>query len=245
MTPFLSIIIPAHNEEHRLPQTLRQVVDFVQRQPYACEVLVVENGSADNTLEVARSFQAQFPVLRVLQSPTRGKGLAVQAGMLAAQGEYRFMCDADLSMPIEQVERFLPPALSDTAVAIGSREAPGSVRYNEPEFRHLGGRAINFLVRALVLPGIQDTQCGFKCFRRDAAERIFPLQTLPGIAFDVELLYIARRMGYTIREVAIDWYYDSDSRINLLDDTLQMLRDLFTIRRNARMGVYDAPPGSA
>ncbi len=243
---YLSIVIPAHNEEHRLPDTLRQVVDFVSRQPYACEVLVVENGSTDHTWQVIEAFAAQHASVHGIQVATRGKGLAVKAGILAARGEYRFMCDADLSMPIEQVTRFLPPHQPpQVAVAYASREAAGAVRYAEPAFRHWGGRLINLLVRQLALPGIQDSQCGFKCFRADAAQAIFPRQTLSGIAFDVEVLYLARRLGYILAEVPIDWYYNADSRINLLGDTLTMLRDLLRIRRNARMGVYDAPSARA
>ena len=165
-SPLLSIIIPAHNEESRLPRTLEQVFGFLEQQPYAAEVVVVENGSTDRTLEIARGFAAHHPQLRVMHSDGRGKGLAVRLGMLAAAGEYRFMCDADLSMPIEEVKRFLPPALPDLDVAIGSREVPGARRYNEPMHRHLGGRFINLLIRMLILPGLQDTQCGFKCFRR-------------------------------------------------------------------------------
>ena len=241
---FLSIIIPAHNEEHRLPQTLGQVFHFLSQQPWQAEVLVVENGSTDRTLDVVRHFQETYPNLRLLENEMRGKGLAVKAGMLAARGQYRFMCDADLSMPVEQITRFLPPRL-DVPIAIASREAPGSKRYHEPAYRHWGGRVINWLVQALVLPGIQDTQCGFKCFRADAARRIFSAQRLSGIAFDVEILYLARKYGYALQEVPIDWYYNADSRINLIDDTLSMLRDLLTIRRNDRAGLYDAPQDTA
>ncbi len=243
--PYLSIVIPAHNEAKRLPTSLEKIFSFLETQPWEAEVLVVENGSTDNTLALARGYQAQYPNLRVMQVDTRGKGLAVRAGMLAARGQYRFMCDADLSMPIEQVLRFLPPAQpEEAAVLIGSREISGARRYDEPAYRHWGGRVINWMVRALVLSGIQDTQCGFKCFRAEAAEAIFPRQTLSGIAFDVEILFIARRLGYKIYEIPIDWYYDGDSRIRLLDDTLAMLQDLLRIRANARRGVYDAPPSA-
>ncbi len=241
-TPFLSIIIPAHNEENRLPQTLAQVVDFLHQQPYRSEVLVVENGSADRTLQVAREWAAAHPVIRVLQAAQRGKGLAVRKGMLAARGEYRFMCDADLSMPIKEVNRFLPPALTDFDIAIGSREAPGAVRYREPAYRHWGGRFINLLIRALALPGLQDTQCGFKCFRAPVAEDVFRRQTLSGISFDPEVLYIGRLRGYRIVEVPIPWYFDPESRIRIVQDTLQLVRDLFTIRRYAKEGRYDHAP---
>ena len=238
--PFLSIIIPAYNEAERLPSTLEKIDRFLGQQTYTAEVLVVENGSSDATLALAQSFQERMPYLWVLTEAQRGKGLAVKRGMLAAQGEYRFLCDADLSMPIDQVNRFLPPALSGVDVAIGSREQPGSVRYGEPGYRHLIGRIFNAMVRGLVLPGIQDSQCGFKCFRGDVADAVFPLQTLVGMSFDAEVLFIARKMGYSVSEVAIDWYFDPDSRVRLVQDSLHMAFDLLKIRSNARQGLYDA-----
>lgn len=237
--PFLSIVIPAHNEERRLPHTLEQIFSFLEKQTYSAEVLVVENGSADRTYAIAQGFARRYPNLRALQVAQRGKGRAVQRGMLEAGGAYRFLCDADLSMPIQEVNRFLPPALTDFDIAIGSREAPGAVRYNEPGYRHWGGRAINLLIRLLALPGLRDTQCGFKCFRAEVAKDIFRFQTFPGISFDPETLYIARLRGYRITELPIPWYYNEESRINLLNDTLSLVRDLFAIRRNARRGLYD------
>lgn len=239
---FLSIIIPAHNEEKRLPATLQQVCGFLDRQEYSGEVLVVENGSRDRTYEVARDYAADHPCLCVLREPGRGKGLAVRAGMLAACGQYRFICDADLSMPIEQVNRFLPPQLADVEIAIASRESPGSVRYNEPHYRHLVGRVFNTLVRWMALPGLRDTQAGFKCFRGDIAAELFPLQTIMGWTFDVEVLYIARRRGYRIVEVPIDWYFNADSKVRVWRDSVTMFTDLLAIRRNARRGLYE-PPG--
>lgn len=241
-SPFLSIVIPAHNEERRLPHTLEQIFSFLAQQPYASEVLVVENGSSDRTYAIAQEFARRHPNLRALQVEQRGKGRAVQHGMLTAQGEYHFLCDADLSMPIAEVNRFLPPALADFDIAIGSREAPGAVRYNEPAYRHWGGRAINLLIRLLALPGLHDTQCGFKCFRAAVSRDIFRFQTFPGISFDPETLYIARRRGYRIVELPIPWYFDPESRIHLFSDTLSLVRDLLLIRRNARRGLYDPAP---
>ena len=177
-SPFLSIIIPAHNEEIRLPRTLRQVFAFLEKQSYSAEVIVVENGSSDRTLEMAREFASRHPNLIVIHEEQAGKGNAVRRGVLEAHGEYRFICDADLSMPIEELEKFLPPVLNGFDIAIASREAPGAVRYNEPSYRHWGGRAINLVIRLLILPGLNDTQCGFKCFRAEAAEKIFRQQTL-------------------------------------------------------------------
>jgi dolichyl-phosphate beta-glucosyltransferase len=236
--PYFSIVIPAHNEENRLPRALEQVFAYLEKQPYASEVLVVENGSRDRTLEVAREFALSHPGLTVLHNDLPGKGYAVRRGMLAACGEYRFFADADFSMPVEQISRFLPPACT-CDIAIASREADGAIRYNEPAYRHLTGRAYNNIIRWLVLPGLQDTQCGFKCFRGGVAEDLFPLQTLSGWAFDVEILAIARRRNYTITEIGIPWTFNTDSRISVLRHTWRMFMDLMKIRRNARRGVYD------
>ncbi len=239
---FLSIVIPAHNEEKRLPRTLEQVFAFLNQQDFTAEVVVVENGSSDRTLEIAQEYAGRHPQLRVLQNDERGKGLAVRLGMLEARGQYRFICDADLSMPIEEVVKFIPPALSDFDVAIGSREAPGAIRFNEPAYRHWGGRAINLAIRLLILPGLQDTQCGFKCFTAEASERLFQLQTLPGWSFDIELLYLARRAHLRVREVPIHWYFDADSKVKAVKDALNMLKDIFRIHRNARRGQYGPHP---
>jgi dolichyl-phosphate beta-glucosyltransferase len=236
--PFFSLIIPAHNEEHRLPDTLNQVAAYLKAQPYEFEVLVVENSSTDNTLAVAQAFAAQNPQVRVLQITQRGKGLAVKRGMLEARGEYRFMCDADLSMPITEIGKFIPPALTGYDIVIASREAPGSIRYNEPIYRHLGGRGINLIIRLLALPGLQDSQCGFKCFTARASDDLFRVQTLDGWSFDIELLFVARMRGYRLTEVPIHWYFQSESKVHAVRDALRMLGDIFTIRRNARRGLY-------
>jgi len=239
--PRISIIIPAHNEETRLPLSLGQVFTFLDRQTYDGEVIVVENGSRDRTLAVAQALARQHPNLLVLHEDLPGKGRAVRTGVLAGNGEFRFIADADFSMPVDQVNRFLPP-LSEAAIVIASREAAGAVRVNEPPYRHLTGRVFNFFIRLLVLPGLQDTQCGFKCFRADVAKAIFPLQTLNGWSFDVELLAIARRHGYAIQEIGVPWTYTPGSKINVLRDSTRMFLDLLTIRRNLRRGVYDGRP---
>ena len=239
--PRISIIIPAHNEETRLPLSLGQVFTFLDRQTYDGEVIVVENGSRDRTLAVAQALARQHPNLLVLHEDLPGKGRAVRTGVLAGNGEFRFIADADFSMPVDQVNRFLPP-LSEAAIVIASREAPGAVRVNEPPYRHLTGRVFNFFIRLLVLPGLQDTQCGFKCFRADVAKAIFPLQTLNGWSFDVELLAIARRHGYAIQEIGVPWTYTPGSKINVLRDSTRMFLDLLTIRRNLRRGVYNGRP---
>lgn len=242
MNPFLSIIIPAHNEANRLPDTLEQVFSFLKKQTFASEVLVVENGSTDKTFEIAHGFAAQHTNLRVIQNDWRGKGLAIQRGIQEAKGEYLFLCDADLSMPIAEISKFIPPQLQNVDIAIASREAPGAVRYHEPYYRHLTGRVFNTLIRLLVLPTLQDTQCGFKCIRADVARDIFRYQTLTGWAFDVEMLFIARHLRYQVVEIPIHWYFNADSKISVLRDSLRMFLDLLVIRRNARRGLYDPKP---
>jgi glycosyltransferase involved in cell wall biosynthesis len=238
LPPHLSIVIPAHNEEQRLPGSLTRILEHLRPQPYRWEVLVVENGSRDGTAAVAERFAREVPGVRVLREGQRGKGLAVRRGMLEAAGDYRFICDADLSMPIDQIDRFLPPMLEDYDIAIASREAPGAVRYGEPPHRHWIGRIFNWIVRLLAVPGFQDTQCGFKCFRAEAAEALFPLQRLQGWTFDVELLFVAVRRGYRVVEVPIPWHYNPGSRVSLLRDSLAMFTDLFRIRRNWSRGLY-------
>ncbi len=235
---YLSIIIPAHNEEKRLPSTLGAIDAFIRNQPYAVEVLVVDNGSLDETARVVSAYGAEHKYVRLLQEPGRGKGLAVRRGMLAAQGEFRFMCDADLSMPMEQVARFLPPQLTEFDVAMGSREVAGAVRFNEPAFTHVRGRVFSNLVKLFALPDFEDTQCGYKCFRAQAALDLFSTQLLDGMSFDVEVLYIARKRGYRIVEVPVDWYYHRETRVRNLRDSLRMLSDILALRRNSRDGKY-------
>lgn len=240
-TPYLSLVIPAHNEAYRLPRSLARLVAFFRTFPFSYEILIVENGSTDNTLAIARRFAQEHPHVRVLHTPLRGKGRAVRMGMLAARGKYRFLADADFSMPVEELPRFFPPEGPDADIVIASREAPGAVRYGEPWYRHFIGRAFNLMVQALALPGIRDSQCGFKRFRDTVAEDLFRCQRLTGMAFDVEVLFIARMRGYRIVELPIPWYFDPDSRVRLVQDSFRMAWDLLTIRWNALRGRYTPP----
>jgi dolichyl-phosphate beta-glucosyltransferase len=244
--PFLSIVIPAYNEEARLPPSLTRIADFLRQQRYTTEVVVVENGSSDKTTEVVQDFidhavQPADPFRVYLHHTGQGKGVAVKYGMLQARGDYRVMSDADLAVPIEEINKFLPPALNAHTydIAIASREGPGAVRYDEPPHRHLMGRVFNFLVRTLAVPGVQDTQCGFKCFTREAAEFLFPLQRIDGWAFDVEILHIASRHGLRMVEVPVHWYYGQNSRIRPIQNTLSMIAELLHIRLNGRRGYYE------
>ena len=234
----LTIIIPAYNEEHRLPRSLDQIVAFLAEQRERMEVVIVENGSRDRTTEIAESYAARYPFIRVLHS-TKGKGAAVRIGMMAGLGRYLFICDSDLSMPIAEVLKFLPPILSDYDVAIASREGPGAHRYGEPAYRHFMGRVFNLIVRVLAIPGFQDTQCGFKSFRREVGREIFSDLTMGGWAFDVEALFIALHRGYRVVSVPISWYFDGDSRVRAVRDTVRMVRDVMQIRLNGWRGVYN------
>jgi dolichyl-phosphate beta-glucosyltransferase len=235
----LSIIIPAYNEANRLPTSLGQVDRFVAAQSYPVEVIVVNNNSRDATPRIAQDFAAAHPYVRVLHQPRQGKGAAVQMGMLDGAGEYLFICDADFSMPVEEISKFMPPAVDSYDVAIASREAPGARRIDEPQYRHLMGRIFNLLVRVLAIPKIQDTQCGFKVFRREVAHEVFALQTIDGWGFDVEVLFIALQRGYKLIEVPITWYYRPQSRISPLKDSINMVLEVWRVRRNGWRGLYD------
>jgi len=228
--PFLSVVIPAFNEELRISDTLSQVVEYLTAQDYEWEVVVADDGSQDHTARLIGQVIVEHPNVRVLRLPHRGKGWAVKNGMLAAQGEYRLLCDADLSVPLAQVERLLPPLGPDCDIVLGSREAPGAARIGEPTRRHLMGRVFNFLVSRLTVSGLADTQCGFKCFRGAVAQDLFQRQTMDGFSFDVELLFLARQRGLTFAEVGVDWYYRPQSKVRPVRDSLAMTLDLLKIR---------------
>jgi dolichyl-phosphate beta-glucosyltransferase len=242
--PWLSLVIPAYNEAARLPTTFDALAAFFAGRPEAVEVLVADDGSTDATAKVVRARAAIWPAVRLLQLPHRGKGHAVRAGVLASRGAYVFLCDADLSMPIEELPKFLPDAMKSATIAIASREGPGARRFDEPVARHLMGRAFNALVRLLVLPGIQDSQCGFKCLRGDVGRALAAAQTLDGWGFDVEWLAVAHHWGQRVVEVPIQWYCSPSSRVHPLRDSWAMLGDVLAVRRNLRRGRYPAGKGA-
>lgn len=235
---FLSIILPAHNEENRLPNAFRKLDEFLSKQPYRSEVLVVENGSQDRTYALAQEYGAKKSYIRVIREQESGKGRAIRRGMLESIGDYRFYCDVDFSMPVDLISKFIPPANPIMDISIGSREVPGAIRFNEPLIRHYTGRIFNKLVRQIALPDIQDSQCGFKCFRAEVAEKVFLLQTINGWTFDVEVLFIARKLGYGIKEIPVPWFYNPDSKIRILHDSYRMFTDLIQIRINDARGYY-------
>jgi glycosyltransferase involved in cell wall biosynthesis len=234
----ISIVIPAYNEEARIAATLNTLCEHLQQRPWDWEIRLVDDGSSDGTARVAEAFAVEEPRLVVQREPHRGKGGAVKAGLLAARGTYRFMCDADLSMPIEELDGFLPPLAGEFDVAIGSREGIAAKRVGEPGHRHLIGRLFNFFVQQLILPGIEDSQCGFKMFTAPAAASIFPLVTIDGWAFDVEVLTIARAQGLRIVEVPIEWHYREESRLSMLPDGFAMLGQLLRVKARTLRGVY-------
>ncbi len=221
-----------------MPETLAAIVGFLAKKPYEWEVIVADDGSEDGTGAVVRGFHDANPTVRLLSLPHRGKGGAVKQGMLEARGEYRFLCDADLSMPIELLDRLLPPDASPVEIVIGSREAAGARRIGEPRRRWLMGRVFNAMTRIMATPGIADTQCGFKVFSAGAAQDLFPLQTLDGFAFDAEILFLARRRGYAVSEVGIDWHYMAESKVRPFRDGWRTLRDLLIIRWRWATGRY-------
>jgi dolichyl-phosphate beta-glucosyltransferase len=234
----LSIVVPAFNEERRLATTLTQLCEFLRGQPWDWEVRIVDDGSVDGTVQTVESFASSEPRVVVQREPHRGKGGAVKAGLMASTRDYRFICDADLSMPVAEIRRFLPPLVPPFDVAIGSREGKTARRIGEPIHRHLMGRLFNFVVQRLALPGIDDSQCGFKMFTAPAVRSIFPLVTVEGWAFDVEVLAIARARGLRIVEVPIEWHYREESQVKMMRDGWGMLRELLSIRARDRRGRY-------
>jgi glycosyltransferase involved in cell wall biosynthesis len=233
----LSVVIPAYNEASRLPATLERVLVYLDQQSLRFEVLAVDDGSSDGTAEQVEPLAAADQRLRLLREPHRGKGAAVKAGALAARGAVVLFCDADLCHPVEDLTR-LPGYLDRAQVAIASREGKGAERLDEPRYRHLMGRCFNLLVRLLAVRGIQDTQCGLKCFTRNAARELFLRQTIDGFGFDVEILYLARRRGFRIVEVPITWRSVPSSRVDPIRDTLRMVTDVLRVRWNDLRGCY-------
>ena len=244
VVPFidLSIIIPAYNEEHRLPPTLDRVYAFLQTQQLRWEIVVVDDGSRDRTCAVVEDAMLRIPHLRLVkQIPNRGKGAAVRRGMLASRGQLRVMCDADCSMPPEQLPRLLAPIIAcDSEIAIGSRYVEGAKSdIKQPRYRVLWSRLCNKVIQRSLVPGVRDTQCGFKAFTAEAARDLFGRGRIDGWAFDLEILALARRRGFAIAEIGVEWSDDGRSRVNPLKDMWKVIREALTIRRNLRKGVYN------
>ena len=238
--PYLSVVVPAYNEEARIGRTLEKIEAYLSGRKFTWEVLVVDDGSADRTREIVEEAGRRVPGIRVLSVAHGGKGWAVRQGMLAAWGRLRFMADADLAMPIDQLDGFLARAGECHDLMIASREAPGARRFGEPNMRHLMGRVFNWVVRLLAVRGLQDTQCGFKCLTGEAADALFGIMNIDGFGFDVELLYAARKRGLSIVEVPIQWHYQPRSKIRPIRDSVLMLSDILRVRLRSLAGKYDS-----
>ena len=245
---YLSLIIPAYNEEQRLPATLERMAEYLARRDFSYELLVVDDGSRDGTRDLVRAFAASHDWVRLVQYDdddghplNRGKGFAVRSGVFHAAGRDVLFSDADLSTPIEEMEKLLPLITrGDCDIAIASRGLPESnLAIHQPWYRELMGRTFNKLVQSVAVPGILDTQCGFKAFRGDVAKRLFGLAQIDGFGFDTEILFLARKFGYRVSEIPVTWVHKDDSRVNPFSAPIQMLGELLQVRLNDLRGTYD------
>ena len=239
--PRYSIVIPAYNEGARLPQTLASVFGCIRARGWDAEVIVVNDGSTDATAEVVRELARSAPELRLIENPgNRGKGYSVRTGMLAARGEVALFTDADLSSPIEEAERLFAAIAQGAQIAICSRWLDASRQsHRQPLYRQFFGRCFNAVTRAVMRLPFADTQCGFKAFTREAAQTVFPLQTIERWGFDPEILLIALRQGLRITEVPVSWAHDERTRLSYLRDGLRMLEEIAQIRWNTLLGRYN------
>ncbi len=235
----LSVVIPAYNEEKRLPKTLEAIDEYLRRQPYAYEILVVEDGSTDRTVEIVKEMLGKIKNLRLLQVEHKGKGNAVRQGMLRATGDFRLFMDADNATSIDQVEKMWPELEKGYEVIIGSRDIKGAViAVAQPWWRRRLGDIFNLIVQIISgLWGIWDTQCGFKGFSAKAAHDIFSKAKISGWAFDVELLILAQKLSYKIKEIPVTWVNDPSSKVKLRG-MIQMLGELLEIRFNIMQNRY-------
>ena len=238
--PNYSIVIPAFNEAGRIPATLKSVVECVRQQGWSAEVVVVDDGSTDQTAQVVRAFAAGAPEVRLLQnSCNKGKGYSVRSGMLQALGEVVMFTDSDLSAPIEEADRLFAAIADGADIAIGSRWLEkGRQTHRQPFYRQFFGRCFNAVTRAVMGLRFADTQCGFKAFTRAAAQTVFQLQTIEGWGFDPEILFIAVKRGYRVDEVPVSWAHDERTRMSYLKDGMKMLEEIAIIRWNALCGRY-------
>ena len=248
--PDLSLIVPAYNEERRLPATLERIAQYLSQRNFSCELVIVDDGSRDETSRVALGFGARHPWSRLLRyedesgrAVNRGKGFAVRAAMLASVGTNVLFSDADLSTPIEEMEKLLPLIQSGACdIAIASRALPGSnLTVHQPWHREAMGRTFNRLVRAAIGTDVRDTQCGFKALRGDVARRLFALARVDGFGFDTELIFLAAKKGLRVREIPVTWHHAEESRVNPLTAPAQMMRELIAVRFNDARGLYEEP----
>ncbi len=230
--PSLTIVIPAYNEEARIDESLRRVAAFLDRSKRSAEVIVVDDGSSDDTASKVERVAADDPRIGLLRLPrNRGKGAAVRTGMLAASGNHVLFSDADLSTPLSELARLEAKLEQGFDIAIGSRGLRESdIQERQPFYREAMGRTFNRIVRSVLLDGFSDTQCGFKLFPRRVARRLFGFQEIDGFAFDVEVLLLAKDLGYSIAEVPVEWYHAPNSKVSPITDSSRMLSDLLWLR---------------
>ncbi|MBI1984764.1 MAG: glycosyltransferase family 2 protein [Candidatus Wildermuthbacteria bacterium] len=236
----LSVIIPIYNEEQRLPDTLKAIHGYLKKQSYEYEIIAVNDGSKDRTESILKKFLITVPYLRVIKIEHRGKGSAIKQGMLNAKGKILLFCDADNSTSIDQVEKMFPWFSQGYEVVIGSRDIKGAVLAPpQPWFRNLvSGESFKLLRKILVgLWDIEDSQCGFKAFSKKAAKEVFPQSIIEQFAFDPEVLYLARRLGYRIKEIPVTWANDIHSKVTM-QSVIKMGIDLFLIRMRIWVGAY-------
>ena len=247
MAPKYSIVIPAYNESARIRTTIEKILGHIQRRDWNAEVLVVNDGSTDDTPQIVQTYAADNPVLHLIDNPgNRGKGYSVRNGMLHACGEVILFSDADLSSPIEEADKLFAAVQGGVDVAMGSRWLRRELQtQRQPLYRQLFGRVFNLALRILLGLHYQDTQCGFKAFSRRAVQSIFPLQHIERWGFDPEILYLAQRFGFRIEEVPVKWAHRDGTRINPLRDGLRMFAELLKIRWYSISGKYDAGSPSA
>ena len=240
-SPQLSIVIPAYNEGARIVATLERVLSCVETQGWDAEVLVIDDGSQDATPEIVKAWMEQYPRLHLVQNVgNRGKGFSVRNGLLQAAGDVVMFTDADLSAPMEEAELLLAAIADGADVAIGSRWLDKTRQtIHQPLYRRFFGRCFNWVTRTVMGLPFKDTQCGFKAFKREAAQVIFRLQRIERWGFDPEILFIARKLGYRIEEVPVTWGHDERSRISYLKDGMKMLEEMAVIRGNSLAGRYD------
>lgn len=242
-----SIVIPAYNESARLGATLKKVLAYMRQQGWDAEVIVVNDGSRDNTAEIVRTFAKNNPMLRLVENPgNRGKGYSVRNGMLNAHGDIVVFSDADLSSPIEEMPKLLQALAAGADIAIGSRWLRAELQTQRQSLhRQLFGRVFNGLNRVILGLQFQDTQCGFKAFTRRAAQTILPLQRIERWGFDPEILFLARKFGFRVDEVAVLWGHSGGTRINPVIDGARMVEEMLRIRWYDLAGKYDGGPAVA
>jgi dolichyl-phosphate beta-glucosyltransferase len=245
-----SIVTPTYNESDKISSSITQITHFMRAFTDSFEIIISDDGSKDNTVQIIENMKEDIPELILLKNPHKGKGATVWAGFDIAQGEFIYLADADLSAPIDEIKKLLVWIQeNDFDIAIASREGHGSKRIDEPFYRHFMGRVFNLVVQVFALPGIQDSQCGFKLFNKKTAREIFSRLKIYGSeapeiqdaylgAFDVEVLYLAKKLGYKVKEVPVTWTYVKTSRLNPIKDSVKMALDVLKIRVNDLKGLY-------